>query len=290
MFPKWSVEAEGAHLIFCCGGFKGTTILKKIQVIDKILGATGSDICYNFIPRGKIAEVIPHSNGEYYGSVEIPSKVMHDGVEYTVTTIADNAFSGSVLNTITIPNCVTTIGNNAFKDCNRLTSITIPNSVTSIGYSSFDGCSYLSSVNISDLEAWCKITFNDNPLSYAHRLFLNGEEIKDLFIPNTVTSISNYAFSGCTGLTSVHIPSSVTSLGGYVFQDCTSMSSITIENGVISIGNNSFYGCIGLTSLTIPNSVTNINDDAFFGCNGLTSVIIPNSVTSIGAGAFCNCI
>ena len=91
------------------------------------------------------------------------------------------------------------IGDNAFVACNCLTSIYIPNSVTSIGENAFSLCTSLSAVNISDIVAWCGISFNSqaNPLSYAHNLFLNDEIISELIIPNSVMSISDYAFSNC---------------------------------------------------------------------------------------------
>ena len=105
----------------------------------------------------------------------------------------------------------------------------------------------------------------------------------------SVTSIGIYAFSDCSGLTSLTIPNSVTSIGESAFDGCSSLTSIEIPNSVTSIGNYAFWGCKGLTSVSIPNSVTSIGDWAFSGCSGLTSVTIPNSVTSIGDYTFSGC-
>ena len=94
-------------------------------------------------------------------------------------------------------------------------------------------------------------------------------------IPNSVTSIGDYAFYNCSSLTSVTIPNSVTSIGSYAFSGCSGLTSITIPNSVTRIGNHAFRGCSGLTSLTIPNSVTSIGDRAFYGCSGLSSAEAP---------------
>ena len=230
--------------------------------------------------------------------------------------------NGREIKDLLIPSTVTSISGCAFWGCWSLTSVTIPNSVKSIGPNAFRNCSGLISVHISDIEAWCRIAFSNNPLSYAHHLYLNGEEIKDLVIPNSVESIGNSAFSGCSGLTSVTIPNSVTSIGNSAFSGCSGLTSVTIPNSVTSIGGFAFYGCNGLINImvengnqtydsrndcnavietssntlivgckksSIPNSVKSIGSYAFYGCSGLTSVTIPNSVTYIDRGAFNSC-
>ena len=111
----------------------------------------------------------------------------------------------------------------------------------------------------------------------------------ELTLPNSVRSIGKYAFDSCTGLTNLALPSSVTSIGSAAFQGCSGMTELTLPNSVTSIGGNAFEGCSGLTELTLPNSVTSIADDAFHGCRGLTELTLPNSVTSIGDGASRGC-
>ena len=271
-------------------------------------------IYYNLIPKGNIAEVTYNPN-RYTGEVVIPGSVTYENANYSVTSIGNGAFSGcssltsvtipqkvtsirdyafygcSDLTSVTIPNSVTSIGEWAFANCSDLISITIPNSVTSIGNYAFQECYGLTSVNISDVAAWCNIKFANgaNPLFYAHHLYLNGEEIKYLVIPSSVTRIEAKTFEGCSGLTSVTIPNSITSIGNGAFYLCSGLTSVTIPNSVTSIGNGAFYLCSGLTSVTIPNSIKSIGDEVFRYCSGLTSVTIPNNVTSIGDWAFENC-
>ena len=179
----------------------------------------------------------------------------------------------SSLTSITIPNSVTSIGSSAFSGCNGLTSITIPNSVTSIGGDVFGGCSSLISIVVAQYNSRFDSRNNCNAIIYTAT---NTLEIgcKTTTIPNTITTIGEEAFSGCSGLTSITIPNSITSIGVGAFAYCSDLSSITIPNSVTSIGGSAFEGCSALTSIAIPNSVTTIGTFAFANCDGLTSVLV----------------
>ena len=129
-------------------------------------------------------------------------------------------------------------------------------------------------------------SYNDKLGDYA---FYGCSGLTSLTIPSSVTSIGNEAFHGCCGLTSLVIPSGVTSIGDEAFHGCCGLTSLVIPSGVTSIGDEAFYGCSGLINLTIPSSVTRIGWSAFEGCSGLTSLVIPSGVTSIGDEAFYGC-
>ena len=209
-------------------------------------------------------------------SVEIPN---------TVTSIGTQAFCFcSGLTSVTIGNSVTSIGEYAFYGCTGLTSVTIPNSVTSIGNYAFSGCTGLTSVVLnSDAIVSHSYSYNNN----IKNVF--GSQVTEYIIGDSVTSIGEYAFYQCSGLTSVTIGNSVTSIGDYAFRNCSGLTSVTIPNSVTSIGRWAFDGCTGLTSVTIPNSVTSIGDFAFSSCSGLTSVTILSDNFETEGAIFINC-
>ena len=228
--------------------------------------------------------------------------LLHASIPNSVTSIGDNAFSSCAsLQSISIPDGVTSIGKGAFLSCRRLQSISIPNSVTSIGYDAFYSCDSLQSVSISNSvtsignEAFqnCyslqSISIPDGVTSIGNTAFYNCYSLQSVSISNSVTSIGNETFYNCRALQSISIPNSVTSIGGSAFYNCYALQSISIPNSVTSIGYGAFYNCYALQSISIPNSVTSIGDNAFSSCASLQSISIPNGVTSIGAQVFYNC-
>ena len=119
--------------------------------------------------------------------------------------------------------------------------------------------------------------------------FSDCSGLTSLILPSSVTEIGESAFEGCIRLTSLTLPSSVTSIGSSAFEGCRSLTSLILPSSVTSIGSSAFYGCSGLTSLTLPSSVTSIGWATFSGCSGLTSLTLPSSVTSIDGRAFYGC-
>ena len=237
--------------------FFGCSSLTSVNIPD---GVTSIGECAFFGCSSLTSITIPDSvtsigNKAFYHCDSLTSINIPDGV----TSIGKGVFFWcSSLTSITIGGGVTSIGEDAFCWCDLLKSITIPEGVTSIGDSAFNDCSSLKEVHISDIAAWCSIDFEGvfaNPLLNFAALYLNGELVTSLEIPDGVTSIGNFAFSGCISLTSITIPDGVTSIGEYAFAGCISLTSITIPDGITSIGEYAFTACGSLESINFQGSM-----------------------------------
>lgn len=235
----------------------------------------------------------------------IPSYVIKEGT----MLICDLAFENcSSLASISMPSCVTSIGDGAFRGCSGLLSISVPSCVTSIGDGAFENCSALLSVSVPSCVT-----------SIGNGVFKACSGLTSISIPSIVTTIGDDAFNGCSRLASFFIPSSVTSIGSGAFSGCSSLSFISIPSCVNTMTGNPFAGWHGqlemnspnfaykdgvlidkkkgvfvglfldVLNFSIPSGVTSIGDGAFSCCESLISISIPSSVTSIGNKAFRNC-
>ena len=229
--------------------------------IDLIQGQKWEEIYQKNIPQGFTETLLecgvnPLAQGLSY----MPEYFLYNSeikefiIPNSVTSIGKGAFYYCTsLTSIKIPNSVTSIGSYVFRNCSKLTSITMGNSVTSIGNYAFSSCDSLTEVNyLGTIDQWVQIRFDGaaaNPLAQEVRLYIDGQLVNELVIPNNVTKISAYAFNKCTSLT-----------------------SIVIGNSVTSIGEEAFYRCISLKSVTIPSSIKSIHDSAFWSCPNLKEI------------------
>ena len=249
----------------------------------------GKNVCYEVTGTGKEKTLTISKNpaavgndfsmadfdAPFFSLLKPAVVIINDGV----TSIGRNAFMNcDSLTSVTIPDNVTTLGESAFSSCESLASVTIGSGVTTIGKSAFKDCNGLPSVIIPD-----------NVTTLGEGAFASCESLASVTIGSGVTTIGKRAFEDCENLPSITIPDNVTTLGEGAFSSCESLASVTIGSGVTTIGKRAFDDCNGLPSITIPDNVTTIDEGAFASCESLASVTIGSGVTTIGKRAFEYC-
>ena len=285
--------------------FKGEAKVRAALFYDTAIGGTVSEYI-ELLAEAIEPEVPATSNKEIHYTAT--AKVTPNKTDVFGANIVSNEWDSTTgKGVITFDADVTTIGKNAFYNCDYLKSITIPDSVTTIGDEAFHECRSLSS-----------ITIPDSVKTIGYYAFRDCHSLTSITIPDSVTTIGERAFSAC-GFTSITIPDSVTTIGDYAFEECWRLTTITIPDSVTEFGDLPFWACLGIkefkgkfaadggrclikdntiiayanasgTTYTIPDSVTTIGGYAFYRCSSLTSITIPDSVTEIGDSAFAGCI
>jgi hypothetical protein len=278
-----SVTTIGSYAFYGCAGLTGVSIPSGVLT----LGDNAFYDCTGLTSISIPSSVTTIGSNAFYGCTAL--------VSFTVDAANPNysSSSGVLFNKLqtlliqypsvktgvyTIPSGVTTIGSNAFSRSTGLTAVAIPSSVTNIGSSPFFGCTALASISVDaanpNYSSLGGVLFNKLQTS----LIRYPEGMSGVYTaPSSVTSISDSAFYGCIGLTSVSIPSSVTTIESYAFFGCTGLTSVLLSTGVTNIGSLAFYGCNGLTNVEIPASVTNIGFGAFANCAGLVSLSVDSA-------------
>ncbi len=245
---------------------KGISLILSLLIVISIItsvpvvvsAANIDDLTFSLNYRSQ-SYTVTGCSSSINGELVIP--FVYDGLP--VTRIETDAFHHTEITAVTIPDTVTSIGDNAFMGCTKLVTIIIPDSVTSIGSYAFSGSAYYNDIN----------NWEDGLLYIGNHLIKANNTISgDYVIKENIKTIANYAFSGCTSLKSITIPDSVTSIDDNAFSSCTGLTSITLPDSIINIGSAAFGYCRYLKSITIPDSVISIDDNAFNGCEKLEYV------------------
>ncbi|MBQ3203291.1 MAG: leucine-rich repeat protein [Clostridia bacterium] len=239
----------------------------------------------------------------YSGTDEDPGLYLDQGIfsscyalqevvwDRPITSIPNRLFNEcSSLSSIVIPEGVTSIGENAFAYCNSLNTIHIPSSLTIIKRDAFLFANSLNDVSITDLSAWCSIRFENSssqPMS-GGSLYLNGEKVTCMEIPEDITAIPAYCFSDCNGLQKVIMHDGITSVGAYAFAWNQQLEEVVLSRQLSVIESHTFYLCNKLAKADLPEGLLEIHDCAFTDC-AFPFVIIPHGVTAIEEEAFSSC-
>ncbi|MBR0486505.1 MAG: leucine-rich repeat protein [Treponema sp.] len=269
-----SVTSIGGSAFYFCKSLSSVIISDSVTTIGEGAFASCKSLTSVTIPDS----VTTIGSTTFSGCTSLSSVTIPD----SVTSIGTRAFEYCTsLSSVTIPDSVTSIVNYTFKECTSLSSVTIPDSVTSIGYASFSYCTSLTTITVDSNNAYYSsidgVLFNKAATTII--TYPEGKQSAAYTIPDSVTSIGQYAFYQPSALSSVTIPDSVTYIGDYAFYFCKSLSSVTIPDSVTSIVDHTFCNCTSLSSVTIGNSVTSISSSAFYDCSKLTSLTFKDPTT-----------
>ena len=289
-----SVTSISDRAFYGCSGLTSIyACMEKIPTLGSNV-FTGCDAknCILYVPTGTYDDYLVSDFGYFENIVDVINK---DGLLTTQVTIKLDEAG-------TLPDKISANEKNLITNLKIVGKIngTDLKFIREMAGRDFNGEKTDGKLSILDLSEAKIVAGGDAYVRYGDNYYTSNDKLGDwafygcsgltsLTIPSGVTSIGDKAFRGCSRLTSLTIPSGVTSIGDWAFSGCSGLTSLPIPSSVTSIGNYAFYGCSGLTSLTLPSGVTSIGNYTFYGCRGLTSLTLPSSVTSIGNNAFTGC-
>ncbi len=282
MFNDFPETLDNVGVLFQNGRIKGTSIVRNVQIID--LGNIPVPLKYRYNPDEETATVIKDPDRNYKGEVVIPPIVEHNDIIYTVTELSEDAFhSCPKLISVTIPATVTKISGSPFGNCPSLTQIIVDPANTV--YDSRNNCNGIIEKATNTLVFGCKTTVIPNGITRIGDFAFSGcTDLKNINIPSTVKEIGSDAFSWCISLESLNLPASLETIECYAF-NFSNLKSITLPASLTSLGHEAFRNCEELTSVTLPDNLEEIPDSCFKYCAKLESIDLKN-VKKIGGGAF----
>lgn len=326
-----SVSVIGEAAFYNCKGLTELSLPEGLTVIgkDAFNGCSGlqtvslpDSLCEvgNYAFYLCTMATTTYGNANYLGNAENPYVALVSATSTSVTSvnihpdtvlILNHAFDSCAnLTELTLPDSVRFIGYRAFYKCTKLAKVSLGTGLKAIDSDAFYYCNALNTVDVPNLEAWCGIEFANfyaNPACRSGALYVGGQQLTDMVIPDSVktiypyafynqkqiisvtipesvTAIGTYAFA-YTGITSVRIPQGVTELSASVFSSCEKLTQVVLHDGITAIENDAFSGCTGLTQITLSKNLQSLGEDVFYGCTGLTELVIPDGVTEVSQGA-----
>lgn len=263
-----------------------TAAVQGIEEENSLSGSCGENATWEFdystltiSGTGAMEDYSFYDEAPWYEYMYYINRVV---IQKGITSIGKNAFwDCEYLTGVTIPEGVESIGDYAFSICKRLRRITIPDGVTHIGRGAFWSCVRLVDITLPESAT----SIGEGATSIGDGAFEDCDAIENIALPSGMTSIAARTFSGCRALKNIVIPDGVTSIGERAFSSC-GLTDIMIPENVEYIGEGAFHGCEKLESIVIPDGITSIGDYTFCECSSLTDITLPESVESVGKHAF----
>ena len=287
------VTAIGNYAFENCTALTSISLGKSLERIGfhAFYGCTG-------LTELKLPDTVKHIGASAFENCSSLSEVNYPvSLETVDSSYGSGIFSGTALESITVPEGVTALPANVFSHATTLKAVSLPSTLTSIGNSAFsesgigsvilaDGVTAIGSYAFENCTALDRISLGESLTHVGFRAFAGCAGLTELRLPATVQTIEGYAFSGCTGLTQMQLPEALTSIGSAAFEYCTALETVLFCDGIETLPSSIFKGCTALQSVHLPRKLTWISNNAFENCTLLAELYVPGTVSYIHEIAF----